>query len=200
MQNLAEIREAKKKLRQEALARRMALSDDEWSERSTHIQSCFLDLFEGSTFDTVHLYTAMLLRNEIDTETLALRLLDAGKRVAVPVMSFADRSLSHFLVTRKTLWKTNRWGVSEPVDGEPVSAEDLELIVVPMVAADAACNRLGYGKGYYDTFLKETPALKVGLCFECCMVDRVPCEPHDVRLHHVITEDRFLSGAESGNR
>lgn len=190
---LSDLVAAKKQIRKKALETRMAMDNEDWLDRSVSIQSCFLDLFEGSTFEVVHLYTAMLLRNEIDTETIAIRLLQAGKQVAVPVMSFENRSLTHYLVTRKTFWRTNRWGVSEPLNGEPIAAEALDLIVVPMVAADPHCNRLGYGKGYYDTFLTETKALTVGLCFENCLFDEIPCEPHDVRLNHVITEQRFLT-------
>lgn len=186
---------AKSQMRKKALESRMSMDNEDWLDRCERIQSCFLDLFEESTFGIVHLYTAMLLRNEIDTETLAIRLLRTGKQVAVPVMSFENRSLSHFLVTEQTLWRTNRWGVTEPINGEPVNPDAFELIVVPMVAADVRCNRLGYGKGYYDTFLAETKALTVGLCFECCLFDDIPCEPHDVRLNHVITEQRFLTAS-----
>ncbi|MCH8487603.1 MAG: 5-formyltetrahydrofolate cyclo-ligase [Candidatus Cyclonatronum sp.] len=193
MMPLNDITAAKKTLRARALQTRMALSTDDWAEACARIQDCFLDLFETADFPRIHLYSAMLLRNEIDTETLAIRLLRAGKEIAVPVMSFESRTLTHFLVDEGTRWATNRWGVSEPLNGIPVNPDTFGLIVVPMVAADVHCNRLGYGKGYYDNFLKNTTALKVGLCMECCIFEQIPSEPHDVRLNHVITENRFLS-------
>lgn len=193
MKALTDITAAKKKLRKAALETRAAMDEDDWLDKAVRIESCFLDLFLDSGLQTIHLYQAMIRRNEIPTENIAIILLRAGRRVAVPVMSFESRSLTHVLVTEQTLWKPNRWGVSEPVNGKPVPQEELDLIIVPMVAADPDCNRLGYGKGYYDTFLKGTRALTVGFCFECCLYDEIPCEPHDVRLNHVITEDRFLT-------
>ena len=62
------------------------------------------------------------------------------------------------------------------------------MIVVPIVAFDEHLYRLGHGKGYYDRYLKQCRALKIGVAFDCQQVEKVPIEPHDVCLDMIITE------------
>ena len=65
------------------------------------------------------------------------------------------------------------------------------LVLVPGLAFDAQGRRLGYGGGYYDRFLRQTAAPRVGLTFDCLLLDEVPEEPHDVRVDVVLTELRL---------
>jgi 5-formyltetrahydrofolate cyclo-ligase len=64
------------------------------------------------------------------------------------------------------------------------------VYVVPGVAFDRCGNRLGHGAGYYDRLLAlaSPSATLIGLAFDCQMVDSIPVEPHDVRMHYLITE------------
>jgi 5-formyltetrahydrofolate cyclo-ligase len=73
----------------------------------------------------------------------------------------------------------------------------LDLLLVPLVAFDANCNRLGMGGGYYDRTLaylaqrrRWRRPLLVGIAHECQRVDVVPTNPWDVPLDMVATEDR----------
>lgn len=65
-----------------------------------------------------------------------------------------------------------------------------DLVLVPLVAFDAAGGRLGYGRGYYDRLLTGLPPAtpRVGVAFACQEVASVPTTPHDVALHAVATE------------
>ncbi|HNX98795.1 MAG TPA: 5-formyltetrahydrofolate cyclo-ligase, partial [Candidatus Aminicenantes bacterium] len=58
----------------------------------------------------------------------------------------------------------------------------------PGVAFDLQKNRLGYGGGFYDRFLAETPALKVALAFGMQLVSGIPTAIHDVRMDLLATE------------
>ena len=73
----------------------------------------------------------------------------------------------------------------------------IDLVIVPCVAFDSACGRLGHGKGYYDCFLSRlrasnaalsgpVPAL-VGLALDEQLVEAIPSEAHDQRLDFVVT-------------
>jgi 5-formyltetrahydrofolate cyclo-ligase len=73
-----------------------------------------------------------------------------------------------------------------------VSPADLDVVVVPALALGRDGSRLGYGGGYYDAFLAETPAARVGVAFAACLVPSVPSEPHDARLDAVVTEDEVV--------
>ena len=67
--------------------------------------------------------------------------------------------------------------------------DEVDLVIVPLVAFDENGNRIGHGGGYYDRFLKKYPrAKKIGLAYELQKIDEVPAEPHDVPLDAVITE------------
>ena len=84
------------------------------------------------------------------------------------------------------------YGLREP-DGPPVTLDDVGLVLVPLLAFDSHGNRLGSGKGFYDRFLAKNPGLAergaiMGVGFSAQEVDHLPVEPHDYRLHGVVTE------------
>lgn len=71
----------------------------------------------------------------------------------------------------------------------PIPTASYDVIIVPVVAFDNSCHRIGYGGGWYDQFLKDQPeAIKIGLAFEVQKVNKVPAESHDIPLDMIITE------------
>ena len=82
-----------------------------------------------------------------------------------------------------TLSDDNAFHIGEP-QGEPVDFVP-ELVIVPAVALDVDCRRMG-------RLLTHASAFKVGVALECQLVDRVPCEPHDQPLDAVVTASRTL--------
>ncbi|MBQ0070040.1 MAG: 5-formyltetrahydrofolate cyclo-ligase [Bacteroidales bacterium] len=84
------------------------------------------------------------------------------------------------------LKSNNPYNIDEPT-GNAVSPEVLDLIVVPAVALDCNCNRMGRGKGFYDRLLATTGAYNIGVALDCQLVDFVPIEPHDKQLDAVVT-------------
>jgi 5,10-methenyltetrahydrofolate synthetase len=82
----------------------------------------------------------------------------------------------------------HRFGMLEPAPGPPlVDPEVLDIALVPGVAFDQRGGRLGFGGGYYDRFLAITPALRVGVTFDACLADDIPCSEHDLRMDWVMT-------------
>lgn len=82
--------------------------------------------------------------------------------------------------------------IEEPTGQATVSADDIELIVVPGVAYDRKGNRLGRGKGFYDRLLASTRATKMGVGYEFQLVDEIPTEEHDIRMDFVITQSGVI--------
>ena len=103
------------------------------------------------------------------------------------------------MVTTSTVLQENTWGIAEPLlsaptNGDLIPPTDLDLVLLPLVAFDTACNRLGMGQGYYDrtfAFKQASPASRpylAGLAHQCQLLERVPSAPHDVPLDAIITD------------
>jgi 5-formyltetrahydrofolate cyclo-ligase len=83
------------------------------------------------------------------------------------------------------------FGLREPrVDAPRVDVADIAVFVVPGLAFDRSGGRIGWGRGHYDaTLAAASPsALRVGLAYDCQVVEQVAREAHDVALHILITE------------
>ena len=89
---------------------------------------------------------------------------------------------------------TGRFGIREPRTGcARLSLKRLDLILVPGIAFDLDGHRLGRGRGYYDRLLGELQGARCGVAFDQQIVDRVPIEPHDMRLSCIVTPTRWQS-------
>lgn len=87
------------------------------------------------------------------------------------------------------------FGLTEPPASAPrVAFEAVDVIIVPGVAFDERCWRLGYGGGYYDRLLPllRPDCLRVGVAFDEQVLETIPAEEHDVRLHAVVTPTRVI--------
>ena len=85
----------------------------------------------------------------------------------------------------QSMAQLSEFGIAEPV-GEEISPSKIDLIIVPGSVFDSQNNRIGYGKGFYDKFLRETTAFKVGVCFNFQKVNEIPAEPHDIKMDIVL--------------
>jgi 5-formyltetrahydrofolate cyclo-ligase len=82
----------------------------------------------------------------------------------------------------------HRFGMLEPAADLPVvHPAALDVVLVPGVAFDRRGGRLGFGGGYYDRFLPTTPALRVGVTYDECLADELPCGEHDQRMDRIVT-------------
>lgn len=180
--------EKKWELRSKVLSQRMNISEADWKEKSEKIREHFMksDFYHNARF--IHCFVSMNQRREVDTKNLISRMLEEGKKVAVPVTNFLDTSLSHTEIGTVEGMKPNKWGVPEPEMKNEINIDQLDVVVVPMAAADKKGNRLGYGKGFYDRFLSKTKALKVGFIFYDFIYDEMPAESFDIKMDVLISE------------
>ena len=87
-----------------------------------------------------------------------------------------------------------QFGIGEPTGDEWTDLDAVQLIVVPGVAFDKECNRMGRGRGFYDRMLKSTPnALKVGVAYDFQLLENIPVEDFDVKMDMVITQHSVLN-------
>lgn len=133
----------------------------------------------------VAVYHAM--GSELDPSPLALALIDEGRALCLPVVGTRDAPMIFRLWRPGDPLQPDTAGCPAPL---PLASEVTpDLILTPLLAFDAAGGRLGQGGGYYDrTFAKLPEARRIGLAFSGQEVDHLPLEPHDIRLHGVLTE------------
>ena len=138
--------------------------------------------------------TYLHLPEEVRTDRIVAWARDSGRRLVIP---HCDKpGLGLFLHECPTELLPGVFNVPEPTEfwksrhERRVRPEELDVIVVPGVGFDRGGGRIGYGKAYYDSFLKTVPASvpKIGLAFECQVVDKIPLEPHDRRVDYIVTE------------
>ena len=153
----------KKELRKKYQEKRDLLSPFFISEKSISIANKILQL-PVWRFEYFHLFLSIAKKKEVDTTPLITLLQARDKNIVIPKMDGIN-TLRNYLLTDGTLLKENHLGVSEPVDGIEVPEDKLQVVFMPLLAFDANGNRVGYGKGYYDTFLKNCNehGVKVGL-------------------------------------
>ena len=86
------------------------------------------------------------------------------------------------------------FGAMEPAGGRVLDVAELDLVVVPGVAFDRSCDRVGYGGGYYDRLLEKRRdgAAAIAIAFALQIVDRVPIGAIDRRIDGVVTETETI--------
>ena len=132
---------------------------------------------------------------EIDPSLLLAAAQRRGKECYLPVMSAVGVARLRFKRWRKgDALRKNFFGIAEPHQGRYCPPRILSLVLMPLVAFDPSCNRLGMGKGYYDrTFAfrrrnaQHRPAL-LGLAHECQRVEQLEVEAWDLPLDGVVTD------------
>ncbi|MHB1324339.1 MAG: 5-formyltetrahydrofolate cyclo-ligase [Coriobacteriia bacterium] len=179
-------------LRLKARAARRAISP-EMREAAAHaIADRVLALPEMRDVRAVLVYGAS--PEEADPGPLEAALRADGVRIAYPRVAGVQGLALHWVDDHAQL-VTGSFGLRQPTEtAERAHAEDIDAIIVPGVAFDARCGRLGYGRGYFDALLSGSCQTipTIGIAFDEQIVDEVPCDEGDWRLSAVVTPTRAL--------
>jgi len=183
----------KAELRRHLLAQRAMLTPAEIAQHSTVIAAYVCALPAFCVSHTVMVY--MALPQEVQTMPIITQARQSQKCVAVPVIR-GQELVAVALSEASTQLRRGRFGSLEPC-GTPrvIHPQEIGCIAVPGIAFDARGGRLGFGKGYYDRFLRQLPATthRCGLAFGIQVVPCVPQVPHDVCMHGIVTEQGCIS-------
>lgn len=136
-------------------------------------------------------FTYVSFRSEVDTLLIIEQLLKERKRVFVPVVNTAQRNMHAAEIFSMKDLKSGYKGILEPsFDSPKAKVSEIDLCIVPGAIFDRRGYRIGYGGGYYDRFLPalNESAYRLGLAFEAQMVDELPHENYDVKVHETLTE------------
>ncbi len=184
----------KSELRQMVKNRLGALSPTEIVQKSEQVR---VQLFSMPVFKrakTVMLYAST--KGEVHTPPMIVDALNSGKTVLLPRMD-ADKILACKVSDFDEL-VPNKFGINEP-KGASVPIELIDVIIVPGLAFDEKCSRIGRGHGYFDKFLAladKKSTRFIALAFELQIFSQIPSEPHDVPMHSVVTEKRIIEAQQ----
>lgn len=128
------------------------------------------------------------IRKEFDARPLILRLIAAGWQAFIPVVELPDAPMVFRHWSSDTPMTTDHHGIPVPATAPAIHAPD--LLLIPLVAFDAAGYRLGYGGGYFDrTLVSCIPhPITIGIGFELARVPTIYPQAHDQACDIIITE------------
>ena len=150
---------------------------------------CSLREFENAGF----IFTYISVNSEPDTTEIIKEAFKRGKRVAVPVCEKNDPDMKCIEIFPGTRFVKGLFNIPEPVDRICAPTDELDLIIAPGLGFDESGRRIGYGKGYYDIFLKKHPGLKAAaLAYESQILNEIPTDGKDENVDIIITERRII--------
>lgn len=172
------------------------------SALSPHLKSKMDDLlliqFQQLLIDIPSLimsYSPINNLNEFDPQTITdyCYFKNPGQQLFYPVMVEGKKhpEIVSVIVDDETIFKTNIYGIDEPIDGIDMFASEIDLVIVPLLSFDKKGNRVGYGKGYYDHFLKKCrkDCIKIGFSYFEPVDEVEDINKFDVKLNFGITPD-----------
>lgn len=184
----------KQELRKLYLQKRMELSPDEYADGNALLLEQFktIDLSEVTC---ISLFLPMLERREPDTFSFAEWLKETHPqiRLAFPKTDFGKATMVHYLEDNDLEIDTNAYGIPEPITGNIVSNNEIDMVITPLLAFDKRGYRVGYGKGFYDRFIAECkPGTKlIGLSFFNAVDIIDDINEFDMPMHQCITPQKI---------
>ena len=186
----------KQRLREERLAAREALSEQERSVLDDHITQKLLATSEYVEATTVLTYVSV--SSEVSTRMFIECALRDGKTVAVP-RCLPGHCLEFVAITSLDQLIAAPFGLLEPPKELPALTEEqmnASICIVPALLVDIKGYRLGYGAGFYDRFLSTYPGKKICLAYQQNLSrTMLPHTTFDVAVDEVITESDVLTCA-----
>lgn len=136
-------------------------------------------------YSVIALYASRF--DEVNLDSLITKLISLNKIVVLPKVE--GNILNFYKVSAlDELIKSTHFNIREPKGDEErlINKEDIEVIVCPGVAYDKSNNRLGRGKGYYDRYLTDIKAYKIGVCFQQQIIDKLPTSSSDIKMDELV--------------
>lgn len=161
----------KEVIRTEYLQKRKQLGEAVYFELSQKIADQFFFRFHANLLkiSTLHLFMPLEKNKEPNTNFILKILFQRFKKVQVivPKTDFEKGEMKHLAIFESTVFEENKFGIPEPISDIKIPENEIDLVLVPLLAFDLNGHRIGYGGGFYDRFLAKThpDCIKIGLSF-----------------------------------
>ena len=181
----------KSKIRKEILEKRNNLSNEEVEKKSDLI----IKNLEKFVRNAENMMIFMDMKNEVRITKLIK--IYSEKNFFIPQITDTKNREMKINKYNENELVLHKFGYYESSSSDFYNEEILDIVIVPAVVFDFGKNRIGFGGGYYDTFLKKVrekneKVLFIGVCYDFQIVDGVPREEHDMILDFVVSENKII--------
>lgn len=186
----------KAEIRKKYLEKRRALTDEAYETVSDQLSQGFFNANDLQSIRLLHIYLPIRRLLEPDTNRIIAKVRTEFPliQIVIPFVNYTTSTLDNYLLADQEIVE-NKWGIPEPIGGTKIMPQNLDMVVVPLLAFDEAGHRIGYGKGFYDKLLVtcREDCKKVGLSPFPPLVSIADTGEHDRKLDLVITPTRIYS-------
>lgn len=180
--------ESKKDIRKRVLAERNLISKREWEEKSRKIYEKVVA--HPFFLNAEEIYCYIDFRNEVSTKAIIEQTWKMNKKVAVPKISGDD--MEFYYIESFDELKSGYFKIMEPENEKIAEGKKNVLVIMPGAVFDKKRKRIGYGKGFYDSYLARHSSYKtLALAFELQILDSIPSDIHDICPEVIITEENL---------
>lgn len=166
---------------------RSSISLEERQRKSEAVIRSVSALSEFDYCDTLFLYSP--IKSELNVLPLFDLAKQRGIRVAFPISIKESSTLDFRYVSSFDELSLGAYNILEPeAKAKKAIFSKHSICIVPALAFDKSGNRLGYGKGFYDRFLKQFTGLSVGVTFSELLCDALPADGYDIPVNVIITD------------
>jgi 5-formyltetrahydrofolate cyclo-ligase len=183
--------QSKDELRSKLLSARNTMQAEDARRRSAQIFHLLSSLPEFIEARFIHTYVSSK-KNEVDTRSVIEAALEKGTRVAVPIAEKERPLLRHSEIFSMNDLAAGAFGILEPHKITPINLNEVEAVLVPVIGVDRSGTRLGFGGGYYDSFLRHVSCTKIALAYDFQVMSGLPREQHDEPVTIIVTESEII--------
>ncbi|BAP58674.1 5-formyltetrahydrofolate cyclo-ligase [Candidatus Tachikawaea gelatinosa] len=172
---------------------RKSITSTEQKKMSYFLTKNIIKFFSFLDFKTIAIYFSV--NGECNTKFLAKNLWKNKKKVFLPVLNpFLQKKLLFIRYLENTKFIKNKFSIPEPIlkKDNVIKLEDLNIIILPVVAFNENGNRLGMGGGFYDYTLQRKKNLIIGIAYDFQLIKNFSIKKWDVSLPVVITPSKIF--------
>lgn len=174
-------------IRQEILAslRRLSLDPEGKVAKETIILT---KLFQSAAWkQAASIGVTLSMSLELDTQGIIEKALNEGKSVSVPKTSPKGK-MDFIKISSRTIYEESKFGVREPIKGDIIDKQQIDLLIVPGVAFRLDGYRVGFGGGYYDRYLADYSGQTCSLVFAEQLNQDWQPSPYDLPVNRLFLE------------
>jgi 5-formyltetrahydrofolate cyclo-ligase len=184
----------KKEIRALFSQKRNDLTTAQINLQSEKIGQTFFQSFDLQAVKYLHIFLSIPEKGEIDTQKIISKIWQEYTHIQLVSSKsiFKNGTLENYILNPDTILVKNNWGIPEPHQATQVTDNEIDIILIPLLAFDEKGYRVGYGKGFYDRFLAncKPSAIKIGLSLFPPILRIEDLNQYDIKMDYCIENER----------